>query len=772
MGFAEVKTYNGQPTIMIDGKPYPPMAMTAPVEKPEYLRALGEAGIRIFYLMTNTRWLRPGGKRVDENGKEYIEPSGFDRFRQQAETLLEAVPDAWIIVRIGLHPPVDWVESHPDDIIRFNDGSTKPVAVVSEVHRDVLPGMYSLCSENWRKDGAQALREFCDEVDTLPFADRVIGYFLGAGGTSEWYPVGGIDQPEEGLYGDFSPAFLAEYQRVLTEKYGTDEALQRAWKDPSAALSNPRIPNLEERRHTRVDSKILDALLNFERTSYTLGKELEMNPQSAGNIGVFLNADVRPFVPDFYYAWHRGVANSIVHFASVIKERYEGKLVGAFYGSYGCTDFYSIATAAAVLPILDSGKLDFLAAPGVYNNREPGGYVAQREMQDSFRLRGQMFVVEEDSRTHLDIDFYRDAMGLYTIRDTVDTLKRDFARNICEDIFAWWFDQRQDIGGGRYMDPDIYNLFRRQGQIAQMAYSFDRTKHNDIALIYDQESIHYVSQNTNAMMLDFYRTSDLARIGAPVDYYFHDDMGRPDMPDYKVYLVINGFVLSDHDRQVIHRKAAKNHAMVIWLYGAGFINPDREQRMSNAYIEELTGFHVERTDETMSPRFKVVGEHPALRYADPYRRYGCIDRDVHSNVWLGNVISPAYANPFFYVDDPQAQVLGRYCINDKAALAMREYKGFTSVYCGAQILRSELIASLAEYAGCHLYTHTDDCLYANENFVTVHAKDSGKRTLYFKKPCDPYEVYEKRYYGRAVTELEIEMRTGQTLMFCVQPIEE
>ena len=35
----------------------------------------------------------------------------------------------------------------------------------------------------------KALKEFCDEVDSLPFADRVIGYFLAAGGTSEWYPV-------------------------------------------------------------------------------------------------------------------------------------------------------------------------------------------------------------------------------------------------------------------------------------------------------------------------------------------------------------------------------------------------------------------------------------------------------------------------------------------------------------------------------------------------------------------------------------------------------
>ena len=91
--------------------------------------------------------------------------------------------------------------------------------------------------------------------------------------------------------------------------------------------------------------------------------------------------------------------------------------------------------------------------------------------------------------------------------------------------------------------------------------------------------------------------------------------------------------------------------------------------------------------------------------------------------------------------------------------------GWTSVYCAPQIMRSELLASLAEYAGCHLYNKDDDVLYANKNFVMVHASYKGKHTVYFKKECSPFEVYEKRYYGHNVTKLEVEMRMGDTLMF-------
>lgn len=47
----------------------------------------------------------------------------------------------------------------------------------------------------------------------------------------------------------------------------------------------------------------------------------------------------------------------------------------------------------------------------------------------------------------------------------------------------------------------------------------------------------------------------------------------------------------------------------------------------------------------------------------------------------------------------------------------------------------------------------------------IHASYKGTHTLYFKNPCSPFEVYEKKYYGHNITKLELEMRLGDTLMF-------
>ena len=68
----------------------------------------------------------------------------------------------------------------------------------------------------------------------------------------------------------------------------------------------------------------------------------------------------------------------------------------------------------------------------------------------------------------------------------------------------------------------------------------------------------------------------------------------------------------------------------------------------------------------------------------------------------------------------------------------------------------------------HLYVTTDDFICANDTLVSIHAKDTGKRTVYFQAPCDPFEVYEKKFYGHNITQLELDMYRGQTLTFSVR----
>ena len=763
MAIAHVEQFNGSPAIMVDGKPCPPMTITimdgarafAPKRR-DYFRRLGESGLKIFYVSANTRWHTPG------NASAGI-PDGVEAVLKRIRFVLDAVPDGYIMLRLNMSPPAEWVNAHPEEQLTYSDGSHRPV-ICTTVGGKPIDGMHSLCSEAWRAEGDKALGDFFSSLGAHPEFKRVIGTFLCAGGTAEWYYPQDLVN-DDGTYGDFSEPFRREYEAYLRRKYGSVEELRRVWKRPDATFEHPVIPTPEEREFiAKADEKIVKALRDWELEGRVVGGlHIDVDAREEANVGVFLNANGFAHVADFFDAWHESTANTIVHFARTLKGLHPDLLVDAFYGSYGCTDFFEGSTASGTRAILDSGVVDFLAAPGVYNNREPGGIVAQREMQDSFRLRNQIYICEDDSRTHRCKPWMqRDAMALYSVADSLATLKRDFARDICEDIQGWWFD----MGGDWYDDPEILALFKRQREIADFAYSLDRTKRNDIALVYDTESVHLVSRDTSMQVLDFWRTSDLGRIGAPVDYYFHNDLSRPDMPDYRLYVMLNQYCLTDAEREAVYAKARRNGAVILWLYAPSFVNPEASRVMDVANVEKTVGMKLGFIDKTFFPHFRVdPSSHPAVARASATRRYGVIDRDVHSNIWIGSVLRPPYLNPGFYIDDPQATVLGRFCSSGLPAFAISEHDGVRSVYCAAPVMRSDLLASIAAFAGCHLFLDGDDVLYANESFVAVHAKDVGRRTIRFKRPCSPYEVYERRFYGHDVESIDVDMTLGQTLMW-------
>ncbi len=739
---AIIEMHNGSPAIKIDGIAVPPMFMTSRSESHQYYEDLGKAGIKVFYIECNTDWLNP-----DE----------FVTLDKRIGILLKAIPDANIILRVALHPPMQWIKDNPGELVTYSDGSnvTSDPGWLCSFYEEGVPNVYSLASEKWRNDASAALIRFIGQVGLKFYGDHIIGYFLAAGGTSEWYSSAGTINREKNIYSDLSESFRKDFSRILKENYKTEEELKKAWQDEDASFENPTIPDLEAKYFIWVDDEV-----NKEYRKYIPVP----TPTNGTNFGSFLDADKHQKIADFYQAWNFGTADSIIHFGEVIKKATDNSLlVGAFYGSYGCTQFLESSSVSGVLRILDSGCIDFLAAPGNYENRQPGGYTAQREMQDSFRLRKRMFIVEEDTRTLFSTEMDREFTGTYTLKDSLTVMKRDFGRNICEDLQAWWYDMAPE--GGWYDHPEIMKLIKRQQEIASFAYQHERTKKNEIALIYDQESTRYASQKTTFDLCHWFRVIETSRIGAPVDYYFVDDLMLSNMPDYKLYIFINAFHLSDKKREVINQKVKQNGKVALWLYAQGFINPDTQPKLAKENIENLVGMKMDVLDGAWRPRFRLEdSNHKLLEYCEEDMDYGVFDRPVYDTLG-SSLLHHSFLYPLFYPNDKDAKVLGTFLSSGKPALAIREFEDWTSVYCGTKTVRSDLLKSIAKFAGCHIFTDSDDCLYANQRFLVIHAKDSGEKSIYFPQRCDPYEVYENSSYGTDVSEIKVKMRAGETLMF-------
>ena len=753
---AEIRNHNGKPTIFIDGKPYPPMMATIRTMNDEkdgiifdkdYFYNLGKSGIKIYFLICDTTWLKPNSIKL---------------FDTEARQLLDAIPDAYIIPRIGLHPPNDWIEAHPEECVTYADGSKPSARLITESYFATLPHHYSLCSQKWREDAGKALTETWNELMRLPYADRIVGCFLAAGGTSEWYYIAQNPNLSQKFSRGHSLAFKREFSSYLKEVYGTNENLQKHWKNPNATIENPPIPELEKSYFNKDADKIAFQAIQGGVIANTSAGHAEGN---GTNLGSFIDFDKNKDVYDFYRAWNLGTANSVLYFAKIIKELTPDRLTGAFYGSQGCINFVSSGTSGGTVKVLNSEYIDFLAAPGCYENRLAGGAEGQRQVQDSFTLHDKIYIVEQDTRTFAELNHMKNKYMIYDLTDTVDVMKREFGRNICEDVQAWWFDQL--IGGKRYKHTELYKLIDKQQKIAEQAYSLPRQKKSEIAFIFDEETMQGVSFQTTMDSVELLRNYEIYKIGAPVDQYYHNDLLDPNMPSYKLYVFVNTYIISPKECEAIKQKLKKDNAVAVWLYAPGFISPMADKKASTEYMKELTGMSFNMIDDAFDAVFRFNGKlHKISEKLDKRALYGKFDRK--RTLVIGN--SPdrhrdTYLWPLFYVDDSEATHIAHYLTSGYPSISVKESDGYTSVYYGSKCIKFDVLRSLAEFAGCHVYMESDDVIYVGANYVTFHASSSGKKMVHFPKKVSVYEVYEDKLYAENTDTVEFDCYLGETKMF-------
>jgi len=74
----------------------------------------------------------------------------------------------------------------------------------------------------------------------------------------------------------------------------------------------------------------------------------------------------------------------------------------------------------------------------------------------------------------------------------------------------------------------------------------------------------------------------------------------------------------------------------------------------------------------------------------------------------------------------------------------KTFPDWRSIYCGSTLLGSDLVRSIARNAGCHLVCESDDFVFLNKSFLTVHAASDGLKKLRLSFPATPVELYSGR----------------------------
>lgn len=727
---AEIRQHNGVPTLFIDGQPmfagYMWGAPPAPDEfrNADIARGYAAAGIHLYAFDvgssgTPPEWCGPHPSSLPAGTvRDHFDFSTVEtRFQQ----VIKVDPLARFHLRVHLEMPSWWHSLYPDECELVSNGERRNQSFASIV---------------WRDQACAFLRAYIAHVKQIGMDERVIAYQTGAGTTGEWVKETAMSRP----CGDYSKPMHAHFRQWLRARYADEQALRSAWRDQRVTFDNAEVPLADAQLHTR----------HF----------------------TFRDPHQEQQVIDYYRCLSDLCADLVIDFNRTVKEATQGRaLAGAFFGYLSelawNSSFFGSGTESETAATQQSGHLglqrvlhspyvDFIVSPYSYGFRGIGGEGAPMLPLESVRQHGKLYIYEEDSRVHTAQD---DEYGhVYTNADSISVLRRNLAQVLTHGSGIWWLGEHINT----HADASFVPVLRQFAELGDFAMKLDRTPSADIAVVLDDESFLYQeTQNDLILPLIFQqRLWGLPRMGAPFDFYLLDDLLNREAPPYRLYIMLNAFALRESRRNALKQIVQRDGRTVLWLYAAGYLNPDRQPPISLDYMEDLTGIHFAQGSHPWGPMMHIVDfQHKITRELPQDIQWG-------TNSRLG---------PVFHVADSDAHELGQvvhamgrckpgFVVKTLPAADGNRY--WTSVYCAAPNLPAPVLRGIARFAGAHIYSADGDVLYATRDLLAVHTVAGGWRVFDLPSPVQVVvDLFENRVVARNTKEFEVNLAQRSTQLY-------
>ena len=522
----EINLNEGRPSLVIDGKPYPPFAYMSYLGEKKYYKEIADAGIHLYnipaYLadrgINSTSGIGPFRKPIWIGADEY----DFSSVIQDFEKIITADPYAKVIVRLYLDPPLWWERLHPEASAQLPDGSTFRQCFSSEI---------------WKAQTAAVLKDFLEWIQKSPYAQYLAGIHVASGFTEEWFY-----HPKQ--YHDQNPARRDAFRKWLSSRYKEVGALRKAWNDNTISFEKAQLANIDEP----------------ERRKEWRDLETEQH-----------------YIDTFRF--HTEVmADNIAYFCKIVKEESNGNLLtGAFYGyHYFVTD--PRRGHGALAKLLDCPDLDYLSSPNAYNRVLGEDWPAMAAV-NSVRLHGKLWLTENDTRTSITtllkdrsegiapVGQYED--GVWLGPDDIETSKaflwKNTARMLAFGYGGWWFD----MWGGWFSDPELLNVLKKTQRlhVDYLPRNIEKMK-SEVLVVVDEElsfwDASYGSLTENILSNRY----PLAKTGTSYDLYLRSDVDAISTDQYKVVWLMGLLQLNAAEEARIE-EWQKQGITVIWTNAKG-----------------------------------------------------------------------------------------------------------------------------------------------------------------------------------------------------------
>jgi hypothetical protein len=644
-----------------------------------------KARVKIFYfnLFFDQMWKKDGSFDITIAQK-------------QIRGVLDVCPDASVFIRLHMHTPAWWLDTNPDEAVKYGDGpAIGDIAgrFMRSQHNDpIKPHRYSLASALWKKEITEKTTLFCKKLSQAPEGNAVSGIQVAGGVYGEWHYWGGES--------DFSQPMTSHFRGWLKNKYKTNDGLKKAWNRKEITFQTAQVPSVRERQNS--------------------------------DEGIFRSPVSERNLIDYYECQHQLVADHIIHFCKTVKESWPRKIIaGTFYGYF--FSLFGRETAIGHLEVrrvLNSPFVDYLSAPQAYypDAHEVGFPSRPRGLPLSCLLNGKLWLDEYDTQADLtkttdagadsSSQVYKKAM-----QSAVGITRRNILSSATTGTGLWFFDfgvaggrqyaEAKDNGANGWWDfPPILNDIK-QLKIALEKNRLQEYKSDaDVLMVYDTKVFYHLATRNKLTSISNVAVnwSSLAAwsSGVGLDAIYIEDLEKVNLKQYRTIIFNNTFLLNEQQKKLIKEKVCKEQRQIIWFYAPGYAD-GKSLNIKN--ISDVTGMPMEKFQPDKPVGITVTG---------------LTDKEFSYS------ISDTVLSPLFSVSNKGVTSLGVYSGTNKIAIAKKQMKDYTSWYVAVPSYGNELVKALIKNTGAHIYNDSGDIFYVGDGLIGIHTKHGGNKTIKFK----------------------------------------
>lgn len=432
--------------------------------------------------------------------------------------IVEACPDAEIILSVSLDPPAPWLEANPEAVMTIGE--------------EKLPHV-SIASKQWRETVRANLESLITSLQNNPAGSHVQGYILRCLKDGWWVQPEGYDRSEANTAG------LREW---LTIRYETAEAFRAAWSESEITIETASIP--QEKRSgesNTVFHKFPGERRNVDYLKYVSENTAETLALLATQIKAVAGHDTRVYAP---YGLAFGPTSNCAGQAALsdlLNSEVDGFLSPAAYDSRGIDKNGGLF--GAVHSALEHGKTWFL----VDDSLATAGAAAEGDESASKELRRK--------QDHVFAVALTQGMGLIW-RAPVDAPEVPSADswNTLKSLKALYSPTRE-APPAKGMDPF--------GDAASRVMT---------VVLADTGRFHQVCDTPLNANLLHALPGEALRAGIPTQICLLSDVLAGTAPPTPCYLFLNAFYLSTENREHLHAFLRDTGATAIWVYAPGYCN--------------------------------------------------------------------------------------------------------------------------------------------------------------------------------------------------------